>query len=919
MADPKPRKPESVHDVVESRYQPIDVFFQPRTVAVIGASEVVGSIGRMIVRNLIESPFGGTVFPVNPKRASVMGIKSYGMVRDVPDQVDLAIIATPAPTVPGIVTECIEAKARGAIIVSSGFQEAGPAGQELERRVMELARGKMRVLGPNCLGLMTPATGLNASLAGSMARGGSVAFLSQSGALCTAVLDWSERELVGFSAFVSVGSMCDVGWGDLIQYLGDDPRTRSIVIYMESIGDARSFLSAAREVALSKPIIVIKGGRTPAASKAAASHTGTLVGSDDVLEAAFRRCGVLRVSSIADLFYMAEVLAKQPRPAGPKLAIVTNAGGPGVLATDALVGLGGEMAELCPATIQALDKLLPANWSHGNPVDVLGEADPERFSKAVEIVSKDPSADGLLVILTPQAMTDPTQTAEKLKPFSRLHGPMGGRPILASWMGGPGVAAGESILNQANIPTFPYPDTAARVFHYMWRYSYNLKGLYETPTLTDENGDGPDAEMAAAVIGLAHGRGSTLLTEASAKRVLEAYGIPTVRTEIALTEEEAVGAAARIGYPVVLKVHSETTTHKAKVGGVQLNLTREGAVREAWKAIEQSVRQKAGAEHFLGVTVQPMADPCDGSAFEVIVGSTIDPQFGPVLLFGSGGQSVHVYDDHSLALPPLTTTLARRMMEQTRIFAAMQRDFGCDAPVLNELERALVRFSRLVVEQPRIREIDINPLQVSPERVLALDARMVLHPPEVIDPLLPRSAIRPYPSQYAGEWVMKNGTRAMIRPIRPEDEPLMVRFHEGVSQRSVYLRYFHMMNLDQRVSHERLTRICFNDYNREIALVVEVRPEGAEPEILGVGRLVKGRAPGADAEFAILIRDAYQRQGMGIELLRRLVEVGRKEKAGRIVADILDENTGMQEISRRLGFQLRHQLGEGVVRAELPL
>src|SRR5580658_9065280 len=507
--------------VVREGTWPLDVFFAPKTVAVIGATETANTVGRTILWNLVTSPFGGTVFPVNPKRPSVLGVKAYKHISEVPEPVDLAVIVTPAASVPGIMHDCAAQGVRGAIVISAGFKEIGPAGVELERQIMvEARRGNMRVIGPNCLGAMSPLTGLNATFAAAVARPGNVGFISQSGALCTAILDWSLREMVGFSAFLSLGSMLDVGWGDLIYYLGNDPRTRSIVIYMETIGDARGFLSAAREVALNKPIIVIKAGRSEAAAKAAASHTGSLAGSDEVLEAAFRRSGVLRVNSIADMFYMAEVLSKQPSPKGPRLTILTNAGGPGVLATDALVANGGQLAELSPETMEALNQILPAAWSHSNPIDVLGDASAERYARAVEIAAKDPHSDGLLVVLTPQAMTDPTQIAEHLKPYAKLEN----KPILASWMGGADVAAGIAILNQARIPTFQFPDTAVRAFAYMWRWAYNLNGLYETPSLPEDSAEyTPNKSLADNIIQKARGAGRTILTESESKQVLEAY------------------------------------------------------------------------------------------------------------------------------------------------------------------------------------------------------------------------------------------------------------------------------------------------------------------------------------------------------------------------------------------------------------
>ncbi|MBZ5580202.1 MAG: bifunctional acetate--CoA ligase family protein/GNAT family N-acetyltransferase [Acidobacteriia bacterium] len=898
-----------------SRTQPLDVFFAPKSVAVVGATENPGSVGRTILWNLMTSPFGGTVFPVNPKRPSVLGVKAYPSLSEIPEAVDLAVIVTPPPSVPGIIRECGETGVRGAVVISAGFKEIGPEGAALEQRVLEEARAaKIRVIGPNCLGVMSPLSGLNATFATTIARPGSVGFISQSGALCTAVLDWSLKEMVGFSAFLSIGSMVDVGWGDLIYYLGNDPKTRSIVIYMESIGNARAFLSAAREVALNKPIIVIKPGRSAAAAKAAASHTGSLTGSDEVLEAAFRRIGVLRVNTIADMFYMAEVLSKQPRPKGPRLTIVTNAGGPGVLACDALIMGGGELAELSPETIEAYNAVLPATWSHNNPVDIIGDASPERYAKALEIAAKNPNSDGMLVILTPQAMTDPTRIAEQLKPLAKQEG----KPVIASWMGGVDVAAGEEILNRANIPTFPYPDTAARAFNYMWRYSYNLKGLYETPALPEDSGDwAPDRKLAEQLIQKTRRDGRTILSEFDSKLLLSAYGIPVAKTVIAKTEAEAVEAAGAIGYPVVLKLYSETITHKTDVGGVQLNLCGCDNVKHAFAAIQKSVTEKAGAQYFQGVTVQPMIQSKD--AYELIIGSSLDPQFGPVLLFGTGGQLVEVFKDRSLALPPLNTTLARRMMEQTKIYKALQGVRGRKPVDLAALEMLLVRFSALVAEQHWIKEIDINPLLASPDGLMALDARIVVHGPEVREEEIPKAAIRPYPARYVSPWTLKDGTPVTIRPIRPEDEPAMVHFHETLSERSVYYRYFHLINLEQRTTHERLTRICFIDYDREMALVADRRnPATGESEILGVGRMSKIFGVN-EAEVAVLISDAWQGRGLGKELLARLLIVGADEKLDRLSADILPENRDVQRLCEKLGFSLKHSLEDEVVHAEFKL
>jgi len=890
----------------------LDAIFRPRNVALVGATEKEGSVGRTILWNLITSPFGGAVFPINPKRQNVMGIKAYPSVAAVPDPVDLAVIVTPAPSIPGIVAECVAAGVRAAIIISAGFKEIGPEGKKLEEEILQIVRkARMRVIGPNCLGVMNPLSGLNATFAKGMARPGNVGFISQSGALCTAVLDWSFKENVGFSAFVSIGSMLDVDWGDLIDYLGNDPQTQSIVIYMETIGNARSFLSAAREVAFSKPILVIKPGRTEGASKAAASHTGSLTGSDEVLEAAFRRSGVLRVNSIAELFHMAHVLAKQPRPKGPRLTILTNAGGPGVLATDTLLLSGGELAPVAPAAMEALNKVLPASWSHNNPIDVIGDASPERYAKAIEIVAKDPSADGMLVILTPQDMTDPTQTAEVIRPIALA----AGKPVLASWMGGPDVEAGVAILNRANIPTFPYPDDAAQAFTYMWRFTSNLKSLYETPVLRAGLDETSTRVRAAQLLAKVRGAGRSLLTEAESKQLLAIYGIPTVDTRIAAGAGEAVAAAKAIGFPVVLKLYSETITHKTDVGGVKLNLKDEAAVRDAFDAIRTSVAERKGAEHFQGVTVQPMISL---EGYEIIIGSSVDPQFGPVLLFGAGGQLVEVFKDRALGLPPLTTTLARRMMEQTKIFQALKGVRGRKPVHLAALDQLLVKFSEMVAEQPWIKEVDINPLLASAERLIALDARVVLYEPGADENALPTLAIRPYPSQYAGQFTIKDGTTLTVRPIRPEDEPLMVKLHETLSDQSVYHRFLLPLQLSQRVTHERLTRVCFIDYDREIALVIEGQdPKTDAREIWGVGRLTKSRG-GEAAAFAVLVGDPYQGRGLGGELLKRLVEIARAEKIRTLVGRVAADNERMRGLCREMGFEFSQPEG-GIIEATLKL
>jgi acetyltransferase len=871
----------------------LDAIFNPKGIAVVGATERANTVGRTIFYNLITNPFGGVVYPVNPGRDSVLGVKAYKSISDCPGAIDLVVIVTPSQTVPAIVQEAVDNGAKGAIIISAGFKERGPEGIALEKEVMDIARGKMRIIGPNCLGVMSPISGMNATFAAAMANRGNIGFLSQSGAMCTSVLDYSFEENLGFSAFVSVGSMLDVDWGDLIYYLGDDPNTEAIVIYMESIGDARSFLSAAREVALKKPIIVVKAGRTEAAAKAAASHTGSLTGSDDVLDAAFRRVGVLRVDKISDVFYTTEVLSKQPRPKGRRLSIITNAGGPGVLATDSLIRDGGELAEISDKTMAELNEILPAAWSHANPIDILGDATPETYAKSLEVAAKDENADGLLVILTPQSMTDPTKTAEYLKPYADL-----GKPVIASWMGGAEVREGAYVLAQANIPNFPFPDTAVRLFNYMWKYNYSLRGLYQVPNAA-EDADGFDRDTAREIIEEVRSQGRQILTETESKAVLAAYDIPTIPMQIAESAADAVAAAEDMGYPIVVKLNSETITHKTDVGGVRLNLQNAKDVEEAFNAIERNVLEKYSADDFNGVSVQPMIKLDEG--YELIVGSSLDTQFGPVLLFGSGGTLVEVFKDKALALPPLTTTLANRMIEQTKIYEALKGIRGRGAVDIEELEKIIVRFGQLAVENPWISEMDINPLFVSERHILALDARIVLHPADTDISTVPQPAIRPYPIQYISDYEQEDGRKVLVRPIRPEDEPLAVAFHQGLSEQTVKLRYMYNFPLEQRITHERLAALTFVDYDRQIALVA-IDESGDEDRMVAVARLKYLSGTKEVGEFSLLVADDFQGQGLGSHLLDRLLVIGKQEGVQRVFGKLLVKNHKSVEFLHNFGF-----------------
>ncbi|KAL9189320.1 hypothetical protein ACHAXT_011810 [Thalassiosira profunda] len=900
--------------------RPLDAIFRPKSVALVGASEREGSVGRTLMWNLLSSPFGGTIYPVNARRrANIFGIRSYQRVYEIPERgIDLAIIAVPAGAVKEVMQDCVNVGVKGAVIISAGFKETGPEGAMLEDEIMGIAReGNMRVVGPNCLGVMNPISGLNATFATNIAKPGNVAFISQSGAMCTSILDWSLQANVGFSAFISIGSMSDVSWGDLIYYLGDDPNTKAIAIYMESIGDARSFMSAASEVAITKPIIVIKPGRTEQAAAAAASHTGSLAGSDDVLDAAFKRCGVLRVDKIREVFDIIELLGKQPRPKGKYLTIVTNAGGPGVISTDALIESGGQLAWLSEDTREKLNDLLPPHWSHANPIDLLGDTTPDTYAKAVTIAAQNKYSDGVLIILTPQAMTDPTETARRIAALSKTLPPT--KPILASWMGGAGVIEGRSILDKAGIPTCDYPDHAATLFSYMFQYSVNVSQLYQCPRWCADMH--PESSTVDAILARAQSSGRKILTEYESKQVLSTYGIPTVATKLASSSEEAIQAADELGYPVVVKINSETITHKTDVGGVKLNLHSPEQVRDAYESIRKSVEVYYEESDFQGVTVQPMVDT--RGAYELIVGCSQDEQFGPVMLFGSGGTLVEVYNDRSLALPPLNTNLAHLMMKNTKIYKALKGVRGKSAVDIAAVEKLIVNFSHLVMERCNyIAEVEINPLLASSDTLLALDARIILHSPTDPDSMSDSSeivqpAIRPYPSQYEQQFATKNGRAMLIRAIMPEDEPLIVDFHKRVSEESVYTRFLSDIPYEDRVAHDRLIRVCHVNYDRDIALVALDKSSNGG-KIVAAGRLTKEHGRNT-AEFSMLVADGYQGEGIGGKLLRELIEHGKSEGLDAIEAVVMTTNRAMIHVAEQCGFESILDKDEGVVRQYLDL
>ncbi|MFO0929516.1 MAG: bifunctional acetate--CoA ligase family protein/GNAT family N-acetyltransferase [Gemmataceae bacterium] len=884
----------------------LEPLFRPRSVAVFGASGTPGSVGSVVMHNLLANPFGGVVFPINPNRQAVQGIFCYPDLASIPGTVDLAVIATPAPTVPAVVRACVERGVPAGIIISAGFSELGEEGRKVERQIRDIAFNRMRLVGPNCLGVIHPPTNLNASFSAHMARPGNLALFSQSGAICTSVLDWARVSRVGFSTFVSVGAMLDVDFADLIDYFADDPATRSIIMYMESIGDVRKFLSAARSASRTKQMIVVKAGRHEAGARAASSHTGAMAGSDAVFDAAFRRAGVLRVTTIADLFNMSEILATQPRPQGPALAIITNAGGPGVMATDELMLAGGQLAALATRTMEALDRALPPHWSRGNPVDILGDATPERYRLAVEACLKDPAVHALLVVLTPQAMTDPEEVARQLVPFAKT----ANKPLLACWLGGSGVQSGRELLSQGGISTFASPEAAIHAFLHMVQYRRNQELLYERPQAMPENWH-PNLERVRRVIAQARAERRTLLNEAEAKELLASYGLPVVPSVPCRTMEQAVQAASQLGFPVVVKLLSTTVTHKSDVGGVVLNVADEAGVCAAYDAIRANVTKRVGAEAFDGVTVQTMIKE---KGIELIVGSTVDRQFGPVMLFGAGGILVEVIKDRALALPPLNRTLARRLMDRTQIFKALQGVRGQAGVDIGALETLLVRFSQLLCDFNEISEVDLNPVLATPQRVLALDARVVLVPADLPLDRRPQLAIHPYPNQYITSFTLRDGSRVTVRPIRPEDEPLIIDLHGRHSERSIRMRFF---SLVKTLSRDSLIRLCHLDYDREMALVAELQGVG-RTQVLGVSRYYLNPATGV-AEYALIVEDAHQRKGLGRYLLTRLIEIARERGVRKLVGQVLRENAPMLALTASLGFDLPIDVSNDVVKVEMDL
>ena len=870
----------------------LDRLFHPRSVAVFGASERANSVGARVFANLLAGGFSGAVYPINPKHAKVAGHVCYPDLARVGVPVDLAVIATPARSVPDILHACGVQGVRAAIVLSAGFE--GAEGEALRTQLQEAARMYgMRVLGPNCLGLIRPRIGLNATFSQGSAQPGNLALVSQSGALCTAILDWAAARAMGFSAVVSLGDALDIDFGDLLDYLALDTETRGILLYVEGMNHARPFMSGLRAAARVKPVIVLKAGRHAAGSRAAQSHTGALVAADDAFDAALRRAGAVRTDSIVQLFAAAQLLASHHRMRGDRLAIVTNGGGPAVMAVDRAADLGLQLAELAPATVQALDKLLPPQWPRANPVDILGDAGAERYRDAMRVCLADPGVDGLLVMLTPQAMTDPLACAAAVAEAAANQD----KPVLACWMGEVLMVHARELFTHKRIPNFILPEAAVEAFAYLASYQQNQQLLLQVPAPLVAH-TAPDVSGARLIIEGALAEHRRELSGNEAKAVLHAFGIPTNLAVAAHSPSEALVVAETIGFPVAMKIDSPDISHKSDVNGVRLHINSAEAMRRTYQELITSVERQRPGIRINGVTIEAMYHKPNGR--ELLIGVVRDPAFGPVITFGAGGTAVEVLRDRAVALPPLNSYVARDLMRRTRVFALLQAFRNLPAANLDALEQVLLRISELVCELPEIQELDINPLIVDEQGALAVDARISIayHAP---DPnRYAHMAIHPYPAQLVVQAQLPDGTDLTIRPIRPEDAQIEQAFVRGLSAQTKYFRFMQSL---QELSREELIRLTQLDYHRELALIATVQENGAEVEI-GVARYAMN-PDGESCEFALVVADAWQHRGIGSRLMLALMEAARERGFRSMEGEVLSSNQPMLGLVRDLGFTVR--------------
>ena len=882
----------------------MEQFFNPKSIAVIGASDKPDSIGHTLVQNLIDGGYDGTILPVNPHLDEVHGLKAYRAITDAPPFTDLAIVAVPIAMTPEVVRQCVRAGTRGVIIIAAGGRELGEEGRLIEEQISGAFEGSgLRIIGPNCLGVIRPARKLNASFIPGMPAHGIIGFISQSGAIGTASLDRAAMGNVGFSHFISIGSMLDVDFGDMIDYLGNDGNVKAILIYMENLTNTRKFMSAARAVSRIKPIIVLKAGKSEAGARAATTHIGAMVGEDAVYDAAFKRAGIVRVPTLARLFDCSELMAKQPRPAGSRLAIITNGGGPGIMAADTLAEYNLEPAPIPDDIMAQLDEILPPHWSRNNPIDILGNATLERFTRAMEICLASREFDGVLIIMVSEPHIRPEEVAEALAGLVKRKR----FPVFASWMGGSRMAAANDILNRANIPTYETPERAVRAFLYMVEYTRNQELLSQAPAKLSADlffdrdfvfrtiydcfyGSQEDQEE---VDYYQEGPMERMLDEITSKRVLAAYGIPVAETVLATTVDEAVALAADMEMPLVMKLVSPDISHKSDAGGVQLDLRNEDDLRQAWERIMAGVRAYNPEARITGVSLQPyIANP----DFELLMGSKTDDNFGPVLLFGSGGVYAEVLNDQALGLPPLNRLLARRMMEETRIQPLLKGYRNHPPADLEKLEELLIRLSQLVIDFPEIVEMDINPVVVKNGEPCAVDARIRLMRDES-GTTRQHLVISPYPQHLERHDLTDLDMPLFIRPIKPEDAALFTELFNTLTPTSIYYRFFSVV---KSLTPEILARFTQIDYDREISFVA-LDDRAGEEQMLGIANII-GEPDGKRGEFSVLIGDPWQGVGIGAKLLLQCLRIAQERGMEIVWGTVLSENIYMLGLGKKLGF-----------------
>lgn len=873
----------------------LEPLFAPRSIALFGASNRPDAVGGIVYRNLLEAGFPGAVVAINPRHDKVQGRPAFAALADAGEDIDLAVVATPAKGIPAIVDECGEHGVPMMLILSAGFRETGEAGRRLESEVVNRARRHgIRLMGPNCLGIIRPDAGVNLTFGNNNAAPGNLALVSQSGAICTAILDWADENSIGFSAVVSTGIGADLDFGDYLDYLVTDPHTRAILMYIEGISDARRFMSSLRAAARIKPVIALKAGRHAAGAEASLSHTGALVGSDEVFSAALERSGVLRVETIGQLFAAARALSSANyRSATERLVVITNGGGPGVMAADRFADQGVELAALSSATMTELDKVLPSVWSHANPVDVIGDATPERYQRALDACLADPAIDGALVILTPQAMTRPTEVAQAVIESATKTSKL----VMTTWMGGPQIHKARALFRDAQVPCFTTVENAVDAFAYVAKYNRNQRLLLQVPARLAGGLQPPDREGARLIIEGVLSERRRVLTEPESIAVLTAFGVPAARSGVARSANEALVTAETIGYPIAMKVLSHDITHKSDAGGVRLNIVSAQEVRNAYRQMLEQVGLNAPEATIEGVTIEKMHKSRTGR--ELMIGIVRDPVFGPVISFGSGGTTVEILADTALSLPPLNRRLANDLVARTRVAKLLKAHRDVPAADVDALVGALLAVSAMACELPWIQEMDINPLIADETGVVAVDARIVVDYPKPSTDPYEHLAIHPYPVHLAHRVQLKDGTDVMIRPIRPEDAESEARFVRELSDES---KYFRFMNTFQELSQEMLIRLTQIDYHNEMALIAVCMNGGIEGEQVGVARYATN-VDKKSCEFALTVADDWQGRGIGRQLMKDLMSVARARELETIEGQVLANNKRMLRLMETLGFE----------------